>query len=227
MRHGQCVVLISLAAISLSVRSSGQEPAAAAPQKMEIVVEQLDGGAWKQVDPGHVFEHDDRLRFRFKANFNGYLYVMNHGTSGNYSLIFPGEGAGRLNRIVAGSSYQVPNDKALLRISGPAGHEVMYWVVSPVPLPSYSTTPQSAPPVRPDPELLPRCDDTLLQARGECIDSSAGARGIQDLEEVPKSLPKAHDSSGLTFLREQKKSVIAADGALDGPVVYQFRIAHK
>jgi len=41
-----------------------------------------------------VFDTGDRVRFRFRANFDGYLYVMNQSTSGNYETLFPREDTG-------------------------------------------------------------------------------------------------------------------------------------
>ncbi len=192
---------------------------------IEIVVERRDGLVWKQVDPGLVFNQNDLLRFRFQTNFDGYLYVVNHSSSGKDMLIFPREETGRDNRIQGGKSYQVPATKSQFRITGPAGHEVVYWMLSPVELPGYASAAEAVE-TRKAPELIPRCDDELFRARGECIDSSAGARGIEAQEKLPKGLPRADDSSDLVFMRQQNKSVISSR-VLHGPIVYEFRIAHK
>ena len=193
--------------------------------RIEIFVERRDGMVWKQVDPGLVFNQNDLLRFRFQTNFDGYLYVVNHSSSGSDMLLFPREETGRDNRIQAAKSYQVPATKSQFRIAGPAGHEVVYWMLSPVELPGYSSPPASAE-TRKAPELIPRCDDELFRARGECIDSTAGARGIDAQETLPKGLPRSDDPADLVFMRQQNKSVISSR-ILHGPIVYEFRIAHK
>ena len=76
--------------------------------RMEILLERLDGDTWHTIDPGLVLAQGDRVRFRFRTNFDGYLYVMNQSTSGKYEQLFPREETGQDNRIAAGKEYQVP-----------------------------------------------------------------------------------------------------------------------
>ena len=82
--------------------------------RIEITLERQEGEAWRAVDPGLVLDSGDRVRFRFRANFDGYLYVMNEGTSGAYTLLFPREETGRENNIRAGKEYL-----SLIHISEP------------------------------------------------------------------------------------------------------------
>ena len=121
------------------------------------------------------------MRFRFRANFDGYLYVMNYGTSGSYSLLFPREETGRENNVKSGKEYLVPATQAWFRIDGPPGHDIVYWLVSPVALaskpPGYVPLPPPPKRTPPPKTLLPRCDDSIFRARGLCIDPRAGLRG--------------------------------------------------
>ena len=200
----------------------------AGPQRMEIVLERRDGDAWKTVDPGLVLEQNDRVRFRFHADFNGHLYVMNMSTSGTYSLLFPREETGRDNQIRAGREYLVPATQAWFRISGPPGHEIVYWMVTPTEL-RETVAPVPRPKKLPA-SMTPRCDDTLFRARGECIDTSAGPKGIVSRELLPDNLGSVagQDATGdLMFMRQQNTAVVASPGPLKGPVIYEFHIAHK
>jgi hypothetical protein len=193
---------------------------------MEITLERQQGSQWKAVDPGFVFDKGDRVRFRFRANFDGYLYVMDYGTSGNYSLLFPREETGRENRIESGKEYQVPATQAWFRIDGPPGHDIVYWLVSPLALPNGVELPKTKQPPK---TLLPRCDDSIFRARGLCIDSSAGLRGIPETEALPENLkgvPRAK-SRELVIMRKEDSSLVSSPVPLTGPVVYQFRLAHK
>ena len=104
--------------------------------RLEIVLEKKAKESWQAVDPGTVFLQNDLLRFRVTANFSGYLYVLNHGTSGDYTLLFPRAETGQENRIEANRSTNVPATEGSFRITGPPGHEVVYWLVSPVELSS-------------------------------------------------------------------------------------------
>ena len=58
--------------------------AAQGPNRIEIAIERQESGSWRAVDPGLVFDSGDHVRFRFRANFDGYLYVMDQATSGKY-----------------------------------------------------------------------------------------------------------------------------------------------
>jgi hypothetical protein len=202
------------------------------PQRMEISLDRLDGKQWKTVDPGLVFAQGDHVRFRFRGNFAGYLYVMIQGTSGKYETLFPRQDTGEENKVDAGKEYIIPATEGSFRISGPPGHDVLYWMVTPLPLggaPKYHPLP---PPPKPGPvphNLMPRCDDTIFKARGECIDSSAGPRGLRRQEDLPEnlqSIPGEH-SRELLFIREKDHSVVASPAPLGGPVIYEFRLAHR
>jgi hypothetical protein len=183
--------------------------------RMEITLERRDGNAWKSVDPGLVLAASERVRFRFKSNFKGYLYVINHSTSGTNTLLFPRQDTGSMNRIEAGKEYVVPATQGAFRVAGPAGYDVISWMVSPVVLAAPSL-PERAEPTAPV-EMKPRCDDTIFRARGDCVDTAAG----------PKSQADDAASRELVFMRQKNSSVIASPNPLHGPVVYEFRLAHR
>ena len=186
--------------------------------------------------PVLVLEQNDRVRFRFHTNFDGYLYVMNQSTSGTYAMLFPGEETGRENRITAGKDYLVPATQTLFRIAGPPGHEIVYWMVTPAELRSEDEQQKYVPLPPPPPKekqapanMTPRCDDTLFRARGDCIDSSAGPKNVTSRELLPDNLAQVPSggSSGLMFLRKQNTAVVSSPVPLKGPVIYEFHLAHK
>ena len=221
MRSSFLRCLCTVAVLSSSALARSPEP-----HKIKLALERLQNGAWSAVEPGLVLNHGDRVRFKVQTNFPGYLYVVNYGTSGNYSVLLPSKEAGGENKLVAGQSRQVPSGDFIFRISGPAGQDIVYWIVSPVVLPGYGANPLPEKPKRPA-VLLPRCDDTLLRARGECIDSSAGTRDLDGDIQVPGAPDSLEKPPDLTFLREDKDTIVATSGSSQGPMVYEFRIAHK
>lgn len=217
--------LLSLAAV-MPLRATANDP-----RHIEVVLEKWSGQSWKAIDPGHVLHQGDRVRFRFTADFDGYLYVTNLGTSGRYELLFPTEDTGTENRVEAGKSYLVPATKAQFIVAGPAGHDISYWMVSPKPLHATDLLPAGGAPAAPrvpPHRMRPRCDDSLFRARGECIDSSAGLRSIQNDDVLPESWSKLNraNSRELFFLRKSETQVITAPATTEGPVIYEFRIAH-
>ena len=81
--------------------------------RMELVLERLDRDTWRTIDPGLVLAQGDRVRFKFRTNFDGYLYVMNQSTSGTYEQLFPREETGQDNRIAARSSCSTVGPPAI------------------------------------------------------------------------------------------------------------------
>jgi hypothetical protein len=200
--------------------------------RMELVLERLDRDSWRAIDPGLVLAQGERVRFKFRTNFDGFLYVMNQSTSGTYEQLFPRDETGQDNRISASREYQVPATSAAFRIGGPAGYETVYWLVTPArltdPAPRYQ--PPSPAAKAASPTLIPRCDDTILKSRGDCVDPSAGPKLVPRGEAIPQNLtapgigPEQRD---LLFLRQKNTAVISSPAPLTGPLIYEYRLAHK
>jgi hypothetical protein len=204
---------------------------AAEPQRVRVTVEREDGSGWRSMNPATVFAPNERLRFRLTTNFSGFLYVMNHGTADTYELLFPRTDTGSDNRVEAGKEYIVPATEGWFRIAGPAGQDVLYWLVSPVEMPrGYQRLP---PPPPHDPSLpsslRPRCDDQVFKARGECIDNSAGVRPVEPGEKLPSNLSGVAGATPreLLFLEEKGGTVLSSKQPLTGPVIYELRLAHR
>jgi hypothetical protein len=201
------------------------------PQRIRLTVEREEASGWRAMNPATVFAPNERLRFRLTTNFSGFLYVMNHGTASTYELLFPRTDTGADNRVEAGKEYLVPATEGWFRIGGPAGQDVMYWLVSPVELPQgYQRLPP--PPSRdpnPPSSLRPRCDDQVFKARGECIDNSAGVRPVEPGEKLPSNLSGVAGATPreLLFLEEKGGTVLSSKLPLTGPVIYELRLAHR
>jgi hypothetical protein len=196
--------------------------------RMELQLERLDGSDWHTIDPGLVLDQGDRVRFRFRTNFDGYLYVMNQSTSGQYEQLFPRNETGQDNKITASQEYQIPATSTAFRIAGPAGHEVVYWLVSPAKLtdvPHPGNLPQrKSVPIT----LIPRCDDTILKSRGNCVDTSAGPKLVPRGAELPPSMASAGAGNrDLLFMRQKDTAVISSPEPLTGPIIYEFHLAHR
>lgn len=199
--------------------------------RLEITLERLDSGDWRSVDPASVLAQGDRVRFRFRTNFDGYLYVMNQSTSGNYEQLFPREETGQDNRVAANKEYRVPATETAFRIAGPAGYETVYWLVTPARLtdaPPRLGAPPSASPSKP-PTLIPRCDDTVMRARGDCIDHQAGLKLVPREADIPQNMAgQAHAAqSDVMLMQENRTAVIGSASPLTAPLIFEFRLAHK
>jgi Domain of unknown function (DUF4384) len=228
-----CFALVVVVGCLLALPAAAQRTSLVrGPHRLEIVLERWNASGWEKIDPGLVLKHDDRVRFRATANFDGYLYVMNQGTSGDYAQLFPSKDAGQQNEIHAGKEYLVPATEGVFRITGPAGHEIVYWMITPAELgarPEYAPLPPPPDPQSLPPHLLPRCDDTIFRARGDCVDTSAGPRAVNDGSQLPQNLAQVPKTNGgeLLFVQKEGSSVVSAPPALEGPVIFEFRLAHN
>jgi len=89
------------------------------------------------------------VRFRFRANFDGYLYVMNQATSGNYETLFPRAEYRGAEPHRDGKVYVVPATQGVSDHRAP-GYDVLYWMVTPLvlarsPVSAAATAPQERP----------------------------------------------------------------------------------
>ncbi len=108
--------------------------------EISILLRQSDG-ALVPVDSKKDFRAGDQVRIELKSNFSGYLYIVNHGTSGKKQLLFPR--AGDTNQIQSQTLMIFPakND---LRFDHNAGFETLQMILSPAPLPTLDAVAKQA-----------------------------------------------------------------------------------
>jgi Domain of unknown function (DUF4384) len=117
------------------VTQIGTAPArvAAKPKVLGIqtTIYQLFGdGGTKAVSPNNVFRGGDRIRLGFNVNRPGYLYLINIGTSGKVTTLFPTT-ANDNNFVHPGLVYQVPQQTGKsIRFDNVPGQETLLVVLS-------------------------------------------------------------------------------------------------
>src|SRR2546426_4488506 len=102
-----CAPLLLIALLSVQAFCQN-ESLSQGPYRIEITLERIEADSWRAIDSRLVLNQNDRVRFRLRTNFSGYLYVTNQSTSGRYEVLFPGADAGRQNKIDAGREYVIP-----------------------------------------------------------------------------------------------------------------------
>jgi hypothetical protein len=196
---------------------------------LDIAVEKkLPDGKTQTMSATHVFDSGDTIRIRVTSDFDGYLYVMDQGTSGHFNTVFPSLAAGSDNHVRRGQSYLVPStDDGWFEVNGPAGFDVLYILLSPETI----AAPTAASFVAPGPisSLKPRCNDAAFRARGECVDISAGPAALPKGEALPAPLaPLAGAASrDITVVKKKDTVTVTSAGSKTAPVIYTFRLAHK
>lgn len=223
---GLCVAVVHVGAAQF--RSLTQTS-----HKIEIQLERASTSGWQVVDPALVLDQGDRVRFRARPTFDGYLYVLNRGSSGEFALLFPQKGD--VSRVLANHEYTIPAQAGSFQITGEPGFETLYWIISPAPLggsgeaapapepePPSRSIPKAAPPV----ELLPRCRDEIFRSRGDCVDDTAGPRALTVAAPSGWNLSLAK-SRDLKFSKSESRATVSSAKPLTEPVIYEYRLAHK
>ena len=95
------------AANSAGVKSATTAVAAGLRYRL---VSQLASGQEAEVVPATTFKSADKVRFAFESNLDGYLYVIEEGSSGQWHVLFPNPQInGGTNFIRRRQSYPVPS----------------------------------------------------------------------------------------------------------------------
>ncbi len=116
------------------------------------------------VDPARDFYTGDRIKFAFESNVDGYLYVAQQGTSGNWTVLFPHPDInGGLNEVKRFDEHEVPND-TYFRLEGTPGQEQIFVFLSREPM---KTLPGFDRPVK----AFERSSPTLVATLAQSIQS--------------------------------------------------------
>jgi len=228
-----CILLFLGAAAwarSLAVPQAGSSSKTpATPPALEISMERkLPDGKVEAMASDHVFDTGDVVHFRLESEFDGYLYVMDQGSSGRFTLVFPTADAGADNRVHQGQMFSIPaQNESWYEISGPPGFDVLYFLLSPEALSAPTAASFAAP--GPVSSLKPRCNDAVFRARGECTDSNAGPQPLPRGAPLPAPLaPLAGMASrDITIVKKKDSVTVGSKGNATAPVIYMFRMAHQ
>lgn len=91
------------------------------------------GSRWNadEVSPDKNFRTGDRVQVQVEANEEGYLYIVQRGTSGDWNVLFPSQdiNAGK-NRVPAMEAVRIPSGRAFFTFSGDPGTEKLYIVLA-------------------------------------------------------------------------------------------------
>jgi len=91
--------------------------------------------AYAEVTPGTVFHSGDHIRLSFLANSPGYFYVIQQGSSGAWSPIYPPRSASpESTKIEAGMLQIVPGGTRSFAFDQERGMEKLYVILSKTPI---------------------------------------------------------------------------------------------
>ncbi|MGB8507108.1 MAG: DUF4384 domain-containing protein, partial [Pyrinomonadaceae bacterium] len=95
---------------------------------VRVRVELDRGGRVRWVSSKTTFQAGDKVRFHFAMNFSGYVVILNQGSSGKRTMLFPYEGVS--NHIGRTADYTVPQGEAWFEFDNTAGVEQLTFIMS-------------------------------------------------------------------------------------------------
>lgn len=95
---------------------------------VRVRIELLRGGRVRWVSTKTTFQAGDRVRFHFNMNFPGYVVIINTGSSGARTMLFPYEGVS--NRVGLTADYTVPQGQAWFEFDNTPGEEQLTFIMS-------------------------------------------------------------------------------------------------
>jgi serine/threonine protein kinase len=107
-------------------------------------------GSETDIDPATTtFRSGDRVRLSFESNVDGYLYLVQQGSSGRWSVLFPNpEINGGRNRVRKSEEYSVPDEDGFFEFDANPGVENLFVYFSQEPmqeLPGFGNKPVTKP----------------------------------------------------------------------------------
>jgi hypothetical protein len=145
-------------------------------------------GTYAETSPTATFHSGDHLRLSVMANQPGYLYVIQQGSTGSWSPIFPASGSAQeANKVEQGHLYQVPDGKGAFRFDQNPGQEKLFIVLSRQPIQDFDRTIQG-----------------LKHSAGdEQTPAANGPTYLQASNHIPDELVQRFATRDLTLVQEQ------------------------
>jgi hypothetical protein len=217
--------------------TSTAKPTAGRPGARVRVELDRDGRA-RFVSTRTVFRAGDKVRFHFAMNFPGYVVVINQGSSGTRSLLFPYKGVS--NHIGRTADYTVPQGEGWFEFDDTPGTEQLTFIMSkreieevtqvttgshgssPSPAPSHPVSehpvpapPPATPAAAPTPTPAPATAATPAQTEEQEILAALNSRSLtrgRDLKMVEQ---------------ETDAYVLTSDEALTKPLGFKLTLTHR
>lgn len=202
---------------------------------VRVRVELDRGGRARFVSTKTVFQAGDKVRFHFAMNFPGYVVIINQGSSGKRSLLFPYEGVS--NHIGRTADYTVPQGEGWFEFDQTPGDEQLTFVMSKreiqevAQITTAGTNAHHAAPAASHPAPAPATETTPLPAPATAIAQPAAVATPQTEEQ---EILAALNSRSLTGGRDLKmvedntdSYVLATDESLAKPIGFKLTLKHR
>jgi Domain of unknown function (DUF4384) len=152
-------------------------------------------GRYVEVLPSTVFHTGDHVKLSLMANHSGYLYIIQQGSSGNWSPIFPSQDAVKdSNYIEPGQVYEIPNDGAF-ELNKQPGKERLFILLSVKPIDDLDGAIFGLQENKPEPTAAPASSPETVQAANRITDQLVEQLATRDLVAVQEQVDSSANNS--------------------------------
>jgi hypothetical protein len=152
-------------------------------------------GRYVEVLPSTVFHSGDHVKLSVMANHSGYLYIIQQGSSGNWSPIFPSQEAAKgSNYIEPAQVYEIPNDGAF-ELNKQSGKERLFILLSVKPIDNLDDAIFGLQENKPEPTAVPTSSPATLKATNSITDQLVEQLASRDLVAVQEQVNSSADNS--------------------------------
>jgi Domain of unknown function (DUF4384) len=186
---------------------------------------------YNEVVPGGVFHSGDHIRLSFLANRPGYFYVIQQGSTGAWSPIFPPPNSGDdANKVLAGQLQTIPTGTKSFAFDQNPGKEKLYVILSRTPIPDIDRVIQNLKENQPSSVPTPSPADengTLTEAQNRIPDAFVQQLASRDLELVDEE--NVNESSKGTVPGEKAIYVVSKGGepGANSRVILSLDLQHE
>jgi hypothetical protein len=186
---------------------------------------------YTEVTPGSVFHSGDHIRLSFLANEPGYFYVIQLGSTGAWSPIFPPPNAAPdANKALAGQPQVVPSGTRAFAFDQHPGDEKLYIILSRAPIADIDRVIQNLRSGTPSHPERPTSDGNSgqpLEAENRIPDAFVQRLASRDLSLVDE---QKVDQSSKPNVQGEKAIYVVSKGAAPGSndqVVLNLDLHHE
>lgn len=193
------------------------------------VMRRSAAGEYEEVDADSVFHSGDHIRLSFLPNQSGYFYVIQQGSTGAWTPIYPkSNSAPDANKISAGQIQIVPGGKQSFLFDQNPGDEKIFVILSRTPIPDIDGAIQNLQTAQPAaPSQQPAESSQTLEAVNKIPDLFVQGLASRDLKLVDEE--KEDDSKPEADVHEKAIYVVnkASGPGSNSEVVLRLELRHE
>lgn len=199
----------------------------------KVTVELKRNGRTSYVSPDYAFQSGDRIRLIFDLNFQGYVTILNVGSSGRTQLLYPYQGVS--NRVSPNAATKIPQND-WIRFDNQPGTEQLTVIFSSAAIPEvqqYESLVAQEPTTSRPPSNGPVVTQPSAPAGGNV--STGGVATSDEAQQIlaelnSRSLKRGRAAKGRDLFIETGSDgayCVANNSQITQPIAFTINLAHN